>query len=376
MKIESLSFHLPEENIFFHPAVTFLHDGKWFMTAQSILGPDHYGPPCFSLSSDQGANWEQFETIPPFADRDLGDGWYEGVADIRPFCFQGHPEVFVFGCTSIYCSRGNICYQTPPVKKEFPPVRAVCAIRHADGSWSSETLELPVQTVDWRTTCIQPVMVSKDEVLIPFHYQTGTCIYEGHSSLRCGVATVKYMIQNGKLIFSEMGKTLKLEFARGLIEPSLIALPDGKIALTLRAENGHGYAAVSSDGLHWPNPLPWHWDDRSNVEMTSTQQHWLRIGEKILLAYTRNNGSNQDVFRCRSPLYLAEACPEKAMLFRQTEKVVFPMLIRNGIKSLYGNFHVSQIDDYRALITDAALFDDRKNRKLETQVMASMVAEE
>ena len=45
---------------------------------------------------------------------------------------------------------------------------------------------------------------------------------------------------------------------------------DGKVWMTIRAEDGHGYVSVSDDGLTWAEPTAWKWDDGGDVAMSTT----------------------------------------------------------------------------------------------------------
>ena len=375
MNIEPLNIDFKDGVNYFHPSVAIMPDGRWILTAQTILGSDFYGEPVYSFSSDQGKSWSPMKVIESCRNRELGGGWVENVADPRPFVFGDHPEVFVFGCTSIYSSQGNICYQNKPTDIELPKVRAVCAILHPDGTWTRQDLKLPIETDDWRTTCIQCALVSSDEVILPFHFQVGTCMFGERPSLRAGVATARYRITNGTLEFMEMGNILRLDEGRGLIEPSLLKLPDNRgIAMTIRAENGKAYCQVSQDGLHWDGIKAWCWDDGEELTTDTTQQHWVTCGKKVYLVYTRKDESNKNVFRSRAPLYITEADPENATLIRAAEEVVFPITVHNESIGLFGNFHAVQLDENRALISDAALFRFPKEKRRETRLMAAVVS--
>ena len=63
--------------------------------------------------------------------------------------------------------------------------------------------------------------------------------------------------------------------------------------------------------------------------------------------------------RYRGPLYMAEADPANAKLIRSSEVVVIPRGKRENIEGLLGNFHCTQLNDKKALVTDALMF--RKN---------------
>ena len=115
------------------------------------------------------------------------------------------------------------------------------------------------------------------------------------------------------------------------------------------------------------------WPDGTPLEMSSTQQHWMRLGAKVYLVYTRNDGENSSIMRFRAPLYMAEAIPAKGILLRETEQVVFPRQLIDGVEALYGNFHCAQLTEETALVTDSALrWQD--GAKPKCIVMATLVA--
>lgn len=334
------------------------------MTAQQISDTDCYAAPSFSLSTDGGKSWSNMQQIPSFALRKLDNGMLENAADIRPFPL-GNGECLVLGCSDYYSEKGNIFWAEPENISRIPSRKAVYAIRHQDGSWSARgEFELPFDTPDVRACCTQIEILSENRLLIPISFESDKCIFSGRSSGKFSV-TVLLMKRNGdKLEFIKKGNILDNDVGRGMCEPSLTRLADQRFALTLRAEDGCGYCSVSDDGLYWQPPRPWCWQDDTKLHMSSTQQHWLRVGEKIYLVYTRNDGSNDRVFRFRAPLYMAEADPDRAILFRETEQVVFPRRKCGEQEIQYGNFHVSVISDDRAVITDAALLSADKTTTL------------
>ncbi len=371
MNIEVFEIKTAEKNLF-TPAITVRQDGRWVLVAQPNLGTDFGGEPCYSISRDQGKSWSEFRHIEPFVTQQLGDGVFENMADVRPYVFGEHPEIFFFGCTILCNKKGNLSWQ----QSELPPTKSRCAILHPDDSWSIQELELPVVSNDVRSACIQADMASDDEIIVPFHFVNGIS-----DNYFASVATVRYRIENSGLVFDGMGNILELQAGRGLLEPSVIRLADGRFAMTLRAEDNNGYCTVSDDGLLWEEIKPWRFDDGSELVMSTTQQHWMRLGEKVFLLYTRKAPETQNVFRYRSAVFAAEAIPDKALLKKDTEKMVLAPQTRHNAVGLLGNFHVAQIDDNSAVVTDAYLFEYTSERLFgengaETQITAAVITAE
>ena len=165
-----------------------------------------------------------------------------------------------------------------------------------------------------------------------------------------------------------MSQYIDHDVGRGAIEPSIIQLPEGGFALTIRAEDNHCYVCCSKDGMTWSDKIFWQWEDGTPLTMSTTQQHWIRVGSKVYLVYTRDDGSNTKIFRFRSPLYMAEAIPSQGVLKRETEQVVFPRQLIDGKEAHYGNFHCTQLTPSTALITDSGAASNK------SIVMATLVA--
>ena len=358
----------------FHPAVARLRDGRLLAVMQEIRGSDHYGCPMFAVGGERGESWSVPAEIPAFRSRRLpGTPFTEAVADPRPFLMQDG-SVAVFGCTTFYTDRGCAGWDD-----RLPPGRAVYAVWSPEtGEWSGRgTLELPGTELTYRTACTQAVLRGEDEIILPVYFDRGIpCDYFGHRSSRFASLTAIYRKRGDAFEFVARSNLLELPLLRGCIEPSAIRLPEGGIAMTLRAEDGRMYRALSPDGLAWRDLRPWCWEDGVPVETASTQQHWLRLGDGVCLVYTRCDGSNDKIMRFRAPLYIARADAERAVLIRESERVVFPRRKIDGVEVLYGNFHCAQLDDGRAIVTDAALRTEVRDGVMcntSTEVMAALV---
>ena len=360
MKLKALDFNnfgSPQGN-FFHPSVTRLHDGQLMAVMQEINGGDLYGDPMYAISSDHGKSWSQPEVIPALRSSEIVDTpFVEAVADVRCFTLQ-NGCVAVFGCTTFYTPNG--CYAwDKTITVSPPPGRAVCAIWSPENQcWSKrQVLELPGITHGYRTACIQAVLLDEDKIILPIYFDTGKIIdYYGYKSCRFASLSAIYQFKDNVFEFIAQSNWLEVHNNRGCIEPSLLRLPDGRYAMTMRAEDNNMYTACSCDALNWSELRPWKFDDQTPLKTDSTQQHWVRLNGKVLLAYTRDDGSNTHLMRFRTPIYIAEVNVDKAELIRSTERVLFPRQTLNGSEGMYGNFHCAQISDDYAIATDAAVF--------------------
>lgn len=105
--------------------------------------------------------------------------------------------------------------------------------------------------------------------------------------------------------------------------------------MTLRSDE-YGMFAESEDGLAYSKPIKWAWADGIPIGNANTQQHWVPIGDRLYLAYTRVTPTNGHVFRNRAPIFIAEFDPARHCLLRETEQAVVP---ERGAR--LGNFVVS-----------------------------------
>jgi hypothetical protein len=149
------------------------------------------------------------------------------------------------------------------------------------------------------------------------------------------------------------GGIIEFPADRGMLEPSLISF-GGRFYLTLRAEDDHGYFSVSDDGLNWAPLKPWSWENGDTLAMSSTQQHWMEIGGRLYLVYTRDAGFNHHVIRWRAPLFIAEFDHHTGCLKKETEQLVFPLReLYPGAEftPMMGNFHPCSISPDEGIVT-------------------------
>ncbi len=373
------------KNTIFHPAVAVMKDGRYFATFQEINNSDVYSQPMYTISSDQGKSWSKPQAIEAFKSTPLSDnsGRMEGVADPRPFVLPDG-SVAVIACATFY--KGNdlsVLSGDKSAQLATPLARSFYTIWSPESNkWSPRhTLELPgVKTSRYSAACTQIAIRDDGKIIVPVYVDINVKVR--HDSpihqRRFGVMTVLYDYKNGKFEFAGKSRIFSIPVKRGMCEPSVVKLENSGYAMTIRAEDRHMYCTTSKDGINWSQPVPWRWQEDDRPIITdSTQQHWLKLGNKVFLVYTRFDGSNGDCMRFRGPLYMAQADPAKAQLIRSSEVVVFPRGKQEDVEGLLGNFHCTQINEKSALVSDALLF--RKNmgkdkpRKFSTIVKAAQI---
>jgi hypothetical protein len=156
------------------------------------------------------------------------------------------------------------------------------------------------------------------------------------------------------LTVKQVGEPIFNAKGRGLLEPSVTQF-NGRLFLTIRAEDSRGYVCASEDGLKWTPKQAWAWDDGTPLDLSTTQQHWLTHSDGLFLVYTRKDASNANVIRWRSPLWVAQVDPLTLRLRRATERVVLP-LVGDGVQApdrvaLMGNFHTTNVSPAESWVT-------------------------
>ena len=329
----------------FQPRACRLPDGTLLMALQQISGSDNYGSSHLSVSTDSGRTWGEPRSIPGLERKMLPqapDGsdvpTEEAVADVTP---QYHPQT-----DTTLMIGWNVYYQNDtlaiPNKLRWP----VYVVRRSDGSWTErKKLEWddPIASRIYGTNCSQRWVLPDGKILIPVTYAS----YEREDRL---VGTLLCSFDGETLTVERTGNGLELAVKRGLLEPSITEF-GGTFYMTIRAEDGRGYWARSDDGLQWEPMESWRFDDGEELEMSTTQQHWMEHRDALFLVYTRKTEENAEVMRWRAPLYCARFDEKAGALLRETEQVVFPMDAPGKPAARMGNFAIVHATENETLIT-------------------------
>ena len=323
----------------FHPRACMMPDSEGkpvgLMTLQEIGGSDYFGPVHWSTSKDQGKTWSDPEPIQalardPVPSRD--DGLKAGVCDVTP---QYHPQ-----CGTVLALGHVVFYKGEYFARNEQLARyPVYVTRTEDGTWSKRKIlewDDPRGGHIYTNNCGQRVVLPSGDVQMSFTF--------GPQAEHRMVAGVRAMFDGEQLTIREVGPPLHNRHGRGLLEPSVTRFGD-RFWMTMRAEDDRGYVSVSQDGLHWEEKQAWAWEDGTPLEMSTTQQHWLTHSDGLFLVYTRQDESNANVIRWRSPLWVAQVDVTRMCLMRSTEQIVLP-LMGDGVNdpdnvALMGNFNVT-----------------------------------
>lgn len=344
------------DKAYFMPSVAVLEDHSRLYCGQVSLDSDYYGAPLYCHLPPETGHTLSFTPIPGMESRPLSaTGLFTGNADIRVHRIPARDAAMVIATTVNYTSDSYVGWSKE--KHELPPCNpSVYAIFDESRTWLPvQILPLPGIFRDYRCSG-QLAFLPGNRFIAPFYFQNERiCNFYGSPSPAYSVITALYEIVGNQAVFIDKGNVLDYEQGRGFLEPTVLEM-DGRFFMTLRAEDGHAYCSTSEDGLAWSSPMPWHWDDGSELEMSTTQQRWARIGNKAILLYTRKSAETKNAFRFRTMLYASEANPLTGTLLKSTEKVLFPIQEMNGVQGLYGNFHCAQFTNNHAIVTDAPEF--------------------
>jgi hypothetical protein len=314
------------------------------MTLQEIGGSDYFGPVHWSETDDVGKTWTDPAPIPPLGRVPVEGhpGLMAGVCDVTP---QFHPP------TGTVLALGHVVfYRGPRFSRGDQLARyPVYAVRRRDGSWSERKIlhwDDPRGGHIYTNNCGQRVVMPNGDVMMSFTF--------GPEPKNRMVAGVRCSFDGEELKILEVGPPLENNVGRGLLEPSVTRFRD-RFYITIRAEDGHGYVAVSDDGLNYRRKTAWAWDDGRPIAMSTTQQHWLTHSDGLLLVYTRKDASNTNVIRWRSPLWVARVDTERLCLIRESERVILP-LMGNDVEepddvALMGNFGVVNVGRHESWVT-------------------------
>lgn len=342
---------------YFHPKATLLsrpgRPATLLMTLQSIGGSDYFGPVEVTCSADRGESWSSPRPLDSLGLSPFDEATTEGVCDVVPDFHPATGKVLAIGHNVFY--RNNKFFDThgdfrPGQSDHAYQRRSVYSIGDADGQWS------PRRRLVWPEFsgcssfvcgCTQKVLLPDGGLLIP--------VSIGHWGRKDRMfCTLRCHFDGREITVRQRGDILEWPIGRGLLEPSLVR-HQGKTLVTLRAEDNHGYCAFSEDGLRWRPPRAWAWEDGEALEMSTTQQHWLALGGRLYLLYTRKAAANAEVVRWRSPMFIAEVDTDALCLRRETEQIVLPMRGDPGqprTVALMGNFMPLALSATEAIVLD------------------------
>lgn len=309
-------------------------DGHVVITTQPLrlTGSDiFYGLSCF-LSKKNNESWDGPIELPGLQRRPWKNGMEIVICDGTPTYHRQSGKMLLTGHSVIY-DKDEI--MAPP----YPRYTVYSVFDEAKQCWSEfKLLKMPEADSTFfncGSGSGQRVDLNDGSILLPVYYMAYNVA--GSPSTNCYKSMIIRCSFDGyDLKYLEHGNSLSVPEPRGLYEPSLCQF-GGRYFITLRNDI-KGYVADSEDGLHFNPPKAWCFDNGEEIGNYCTQQHWLILGNKLYLVYTRKGANNDHVFRHRAPLFMAQVDPEKLCIIQKTEKVIIP---ERGAR--LGNFGCLQI---------------------------------
>jgi len=354
VKLETAMKHDDGEFLWFHPRAAAIPSTDpagpaIVMTIQKHLKiSDYYSGLHVMRRAHPNAPWNG-PSLPPELDwQRQPNGVTISVADVTPGWHAPTGKLIAIGCQVRYDPKGE---QLDDVTRAHQTVYAV--FDPNTEAWSRwRVVELPPdeQFNFARNACSQWLVPPDGRLLVP--------LYIGRNSSEPFSTTVaECRFDGATLSYVKHGDVLKLNLARGLYEPSLIAFR-GRYFLTLRNDD-RGYVSVSDDGLQFDEPKPWLFDDGAELGSYNTQQHWLAHSDGLFLVYTRRGADNDHIMRHRAPLFMAQVDATNLRVIRSTEKIVVP---ERGAQ--LGNFGAAAISESESWITvsEGLFADDSRKR--------------
>lgn len=303
------------------------------------VGAHGYHDVFITYSEDGGQTWGNTATVPSLKRTLKSDGYEVSPGDLCPQWHAKTGKVLITGKTFNFADgkkenylREQVSYAVLDAKTRLcGPLR---------------TIDMPVRDHQGKSIiapnagCHQRVDLPNGEILLPIRYQQ-SAKRRNYTSI---VARCRF--DGETLSYVEHGTEHAIPTGRGLYEPS-VGQFGNEFFLTLRADDG-AYVCKSSDGIHYTAHKPWTFDDGQLLGSYNTQQHWLTVGGKLYLVYTRRGANNDHIMRHRAPLFIARVDPEKLHVVRATEQILIP---ENHAQ--LGNSGVCKISDAESWVTVA-----------------------
>ncbi len=343
IELQRISTGFRGETCYTHARAGLTPDGLAVITTQPLRlsGSDIFYGMRMLKSRDGGETWSAITPCENLTRLPWGDepGCEHVFCDGTPFYHRATGKLILTGHNAVYLN--DELYPEPR------PRNTVYSVYDGEtGDFRPfRTLEIPEELRDAHYSsgagCTQIVEEADGRLLVPvYHMSRASASDSWHS---CASACVlKCSFDGETLRVVEAGASFTVPVPRGLDEPSLVR-HKGAYYLALRNDET-GYAARSSDGLHFDPPVPLCFDDGENAGNYNTQQHWITGGGKLYMVYTRRGAGNDHIFRHRAPLFIAEFDPERMCLLRETEQIAVPE--RGARLGNFGCLHVSDNESW------------------------------
>lgn len=344
--------------------VTAPDDGTFWMQARAAVLPSPEGklagPPLtvITLQKTDRVGTHMYHGLEAIWSHDLGRTWstptplaavdrirhpngiLEAPVDLTPQFHQRTGKLLVTGATF---------FQDPARHRDVPGGGSATAYAVYDpqtaqwDAWRKLAMPAGEKFASSRAGCSQRVDRPDGDILLPIYFHPKGAATTYATVVRCGFdgTALQYRAHGTELTVTNADPKKR----QGLHEPSLTRFGD-RFYLTLRNDE-RGYVTTSKDGLHFAAPRPWRFDDGSELGSYNTQQHWITHSGGLFLGYTRRGATNDNVFRHRATLFVAEVDPERLVVKRATERILLP-----NLGGAFGNFGVCNVSADETWVVD------------------------
>lgn len=332
-------------------------------------------------SLDRGESWTSPEVIPSLTIIKQDSG-YRSLVDMWPQWHSNTKKVVNIGTSPFYSNakthdgwKKKVVYAfldseteqwSAPQFLELPKLDHDGMLLMAPAAGSAQWLELP-----------------NGDILLPIFYfkvteeQASLAMTNPDEAFSIGnlmksddfgfsTTIVRCSFDGEHLIYKEHGDELILKQGRGIYEPS-ITFFNGEYYLTMRSDKS-AYVSKSKDGLHFSPPKEWTFNDGAVLGSYNTQQHWVSHSDALYLVYTRRGANNDEVFRHRAPLFMAEVDSDKLEVIRDSERIVVP---NRGVA--LGNFGIMEVNQAETWITVAEYMRGEENVAADNSVFTARI---
>jgi len=152
---------------------------------------------------------------------------------------------------------------------------------------------------------------------------------------------------------------------RGMIEPTLAEMPDGRVLMVLRGSNdrkpalpGYRWRAVSTDGGHtWSSPQPWTYADGKPFHSPSSCSQLLRHSNGRTYWIGNIAPSNPRGNHPRYPLVIGEVDPKTLGLVRESICTIDDRRPKDPPTLQISNFHAREDRVTRQIVVHCSPFN-------------------
>ena len=309
------------------------------MSLLDLSGSDVFKATYGMETNDLGKTWtnpKKLDNLAPVYENNNGEKHPVALCDFWPKWNKN---------SKILLGTGNTADYTPKWKAPLPRSRhtSYALYNPEEGTWSDwQKMKMPDYKKFYNCGAGSAQRYDKEDgtILLPVYFLRDPRV------MNFSVTVLRCSLHDKKLEYLEHGDEISIDAdgTRGLFEPSITFFKE-EYFLTIRNDK-NGFVARSQDGLHFSPVERWKFDDGSDLGSYNTQQHWVTHSDGLFLVYTRKGANNDNVFRNRAPLFMAQVDPVKLCVVRETEQILAP---NRGAR--LGNFGVTDVSPNETWVT-------------------------